>query len=129
MKAREELVARLAQTRRAVLGDLSDAAYEELKLAVQEAPENFIDTPENQAFFLVSKAIDRFERDCRDRGADLSRAIHMYLSTAKPAYERYVEPFRAKADIIVCDAENDAALEAVARAALATAANGDGAGA
>ena len=66
MKAREELVARLAQTRRAVLGDLSDAAYEELKLAVQEAPENFIDTPENQAFFLVSKAIDRFERDCRD---------------------------------------------------------------
>ena len=75
------------------------------------------------------RLIRRFERDCRDRGADLSRAIHMYLSTAKPAYERYVEPFRAKADIIVCDAENDAALEAVAGAALATAANGDGAGA
>ena len=64
------------------------------------------------------RVIRRFERDCRDRGADLSRAIQMYLGTAKPAHEKYVEPFKHTADIIIQDAANDAALDIVARGIL-----------
>ena len=66
MTAREELVERLALTRRAALGGMSDAAYEELRLAVREAPEACIDTPANQAFSMVCSAIERFEKDCED---------------------------------------------------------------
>ena len=63
MRAREELVMRLAETRRATLGGISDSAFDELKRAVQDAPESFIDTPANQAFYLVCVAVERFERD------------------------------------------------------------------
>ncbi|MDO5107973.1 MAG: hypothetical protein Q4D39_06830, partial [Coriobacteriaceae bacterium] len=66
MNAREELIIRLAETRRAALGDMSDAAYEELRLAVRESPESFVDTPANQAFLMVCSAIERFEKDCED---------------------------------------------------------------
>lgn len=63
MKAREELVMRLAEARRATLGGMSDGAFDELKRAVQDAPESFIDTSANQAFYLVCTAAERFERD------------------------------------------------------------------
>lgn len=66
MRAREELLARLAQARRNTLGAMSDAAFEELKLAVQQTPEDFIDTPQNRAFALVCAAIERLERDRED---------------------------------------------------------------
>ena len=66
MNAREELVERLALTRRAALGGMSDAAFEELRLAVREAPESFIDTPANQAFALIAQALERFERSSED---------------------------------------------------------------
>ena len=81
MRAREELIARLAQTRRAALGGMSDAAFEELKLAVREAPETFVDTPQNQAFLLVCEAIERFERDCEDN--DLLDDDEYYRARAK----------------------------------------------
>jgi uridine kinase len=57
----------------------------------------------------------RIERDCRERGADLPRALNMYFRIAKPAYEKYVEPFKRKADIIISDALSDQSLELVAR--------------
>ena len=66
MNAREELVERLALTRRESLGGMSDAAFEELRLAVREAPESFIDTPANQAFALIAQALERFERSSED---------------------------------------------------------------
>ena len=66
MNAREELVERLALTRREALGGMSDAAFEELRLAVREAPESFIDTPANQAFALIAQALERFERSSED---------------------------------------------------------------
>ena len=55
----------------------------------------------------------RIERDCQNRGADLERAINMYLSTTKPAYEKYVEPFKHEANLIISDALSDDALEMV----------------
>ena len=57
--------------------------------------------------------IRRFERDCRERGASLERAIQMYLGTAKAAHERYVQPFRREADVVVPDAANEATLHIV----------------
>ena len=58
--------------------------------------------------------IRRFERDCRDRGASLERAIQMYLGTAKAAHERYVQPSRREADVVVPNAANEATLDIVA---------------
>ena len=58
--------------------------------------------------------IRRFERDCRERGASLERAIQMYLGTAKAAHERYVQPFRRLADMVVPNAADEATLEIVA---------------
>ncbi|MBO4365691.1 MAG: uridine kinase [Eggerthellaceae bacterium] len=55
----------------------------------------------------------RIERDCKYRGTDLERAINMYLGTAKPAYEKYVEPFKCEAGLVISDASSDAALETV----------------
>ena len=55
----------------------------------------------------------RILRDCRERGASLERAVSMYLDTCKLAYERYVEPCKSSADILVKDPLSDAELEAV----------------
>lgn len=60
------------------------------------------------------RVLRRIVRDCRERGTDLERAAKMYLDTCKPAHERYVEPFKEKADIVIEDALQDAALESVA---------------
>lgn len=59
------------------------------------------------------RVLRRIIRDCNERGADLQRAADMYLEFSKPAHERYVEPFKEKADVVVSDALNDASLEAV----------------
>jgi uridine kinase len=61
-----------------------------------------------------TRTLRRIERDCKERGADLSRAIKMYLETTKPAHEVYVEPYKHAADIVIPDALDDEALEVVA---------------
>lgn len=60
------------------------------------------------------RMLRRIERDCRERGADLSRAIKMYLDGAKPAHEVYVEPYKYTADIVITNAQGDRALAVVA---------------
>ena len=60
------------------------------------------------------RMLRRIERDCRERGADLSRAIKMYLDGAKPAHEVYVEPYKYTADIVIPDAQSNRALAVVA---------------
>ena len=60
------------------------------------------------------RMLRRIERDCQERGADLSRAIKMYLDGAKPAHEVYVEPYKRTADIVIPDAQSDRALAVVA---------------
>ncbi len=69
MNARSELVERVASRRRAELGSLSDAGYQELLEAVRGDVEHFIDSPEEEAFLLVTKAVER-ESAARD-GEDL----------------------------------------------------------
>lgn len=73
------------------------------------------------------RVLRRIVRDCRDRGADLERAVAMYLNTAKPAHEKYVEPFKPRADIIATDALGEHDLEVVlARIDELRASAGDG---
>ena len=60
------------------------------------------------------RALRRVERDCQERGTDLSRAVAMYLATSKPAYDAHIEPLKRKADIVIPNMSNERALDVVA---------------
>lgn len=47
------------------------------------------------------RILRRVVRDVRDRGRSLESVVNQYLTTVKPMHERYVEPSRRRADIIV----------------------------
>jgi len=47
------------------------------------------------------RILRRIVRDVRDRGRSLESIINQYLTTVKPMHERYVEPSKRNADIIV----------------------------
>ena len=64
------------------------------------------------------RALRRMLRDCRERGTDLPRAVEMYLGTTKPAHDKYIEPFKRKADIILPDASSERVLDVVAHAMM-----------
>ncbi len=66
MNLHEELMERLARRRSAKLGGLSDAAYAELLLAVREQPDTYLDDPQDQAFLMITQAIDRVMASRKD---------------------------------------------------------------
>lgn len=66
MRAREELIRRLALKRRQQIGSMSDEAFTELELAVKADPTRFIDDNQEQAFALIGQALERFEQACHD---------------------------------------------------------------
>ena len=66
MDGREEQVRRLALKRRRKLGDLSDAGFKELELAVSGNPAAFVDDAQEQAFALYVRAIDAYQDAQRD---------------------------------------------------------------
>lgn len=66
MRGRDELVERLAEHRRAKLAPLSDSGYDELYRAVQANPQEFIDSPADEAFALVVAALEKNDRDSAD---------------------------------------------------------------
>lgn len=47
------------------------------------------------------RILRRIVRDVRDRGRSLESVVNQYLTTVKPMHERYVEPSRRQADIII----------------------------
>ena len=47
------------------------------------------------------RILRRIVRDVRNRGRSLESVVNQYLTTVKPMHERYVEPSRRQADIIV----------------------------
>ena len=58
------------------------------------------------------RILRRIVRDVRDRGRSLESVINQYLNTVKPMHERYVEPSKRNADIIVPEGgHNRVALE------------------
>lgn len=60
------------------------------------------------------RIIRRIIRDVRDRGRSLDSVVNQYLTTVKPMHERYVEPSRRRADIIVPEGgHNKVALEMI----------------
>lgn len=60
MRAREELVERCVRRRAERLGGLSDEAMAELRLDVAAHVDDFVDTPEEQAFSLLGRALDAY---------------------------------------------------------------------
>ena len=58
------------------------------------------------------RILRRIVRDVRDRGRSLESVVNQYLNTVKPMHERYVEPSKRNADIIVPEGgHNKVALE------------------
>ncbi len=47
------------------------------------------------------RILRRIVRDVRDRGRSLDSVVKQYLSTVKPMHEKYVEPSKRNADIII----------------------------
>lgn len=64
------------------------------------------------------RVLRRLERDCLERGADIPRAVEMYLGTAKAAQEKYVEPYKSTANLVVLDGSDEITLEVVAQGIL-----------
>lgn len=65
----------------------------------------------------------RLRRDCGERGWSLENAQRNYEQIVKPAHMLYVEPARAKADIVLNDALDVAALQVLAAGIRAAAEN------
>ena len=57
------------------------------------------------------RVLRRIVRDVRDRGRSLDSVVSQYLNTVKPMHERFVEPSRRWADIIIPEGgHNEAAM-------------------
>ena len=57
------------------------------------------------------RIIRRLLRDVQERGRDLESVVNQYLSTVKPMHEKFVEPSKRRADIIIPEGgENSVAL-------------------
>lgn len=55
----------------------------------------FVDAPPDV------RLIRRIRRDMVERGRSVDQVLHQYLTTVRPMHERYVEPTRAHADLVV----------------------------
>jgi len=47
------------------------------------------------------RILRRIMRDVKERGRNLDSVVNQYLTTVKPMHERFIEPFKRVADIIV----------------------------
>ena len=60
------------------------------------------------------RILRRIVRDVRDRGRSLESVVNQYLTTVKPMHERYVEPSKRNADLIIPEGgKNAVAMEMV----------------
>lgn len=60
------------------------------------------------------RLIRRILRDTRERGRSLESVVTQYINTVKPMHEKYVEPTRKRADIVVPEGgENKVALSMI----------------
>lgn len=60
------------------------------------------------------RILRRAIRDVKERGRDLEGIANQYLATVKPMHNRYVEPTKAFADIVINSGMNDVALDIMA---------------
>ena len=68
------------------------------------------------------RILRRIRRDVIERGRSLEGVIEQYLSTVKPMHEQFVEPTKKRADLVVPEGANSAAIELLG-AAIADAQN------
>ena len=59
------------------------------------------------------RILRRVLREVEERGRDLRGIIDQYLTTVKPMHYRFVEPSKAKADIVINSGLNDVAYDIV----------------
>ncbi|MGI6029657.1 MAG: uridine kinase [Candidatus Heteroscillospira sp.] len=60
------------------------------------------------------RILRRIVRDVRDRGRSIESVVNQYLTTVKPMHERFVEPSRRNADVIIPEGgHNKVALDMV----------------
>lgn len=59
------------------------------------------------------RILRRVVRDVKERGRDIDNIVDQYLTTVKPMHYLYVEPTRAKADIVINSGMNDVAFDIV----------------
>lgn len=57
--------------------------------------------------------IRRLMRDIKERGRSTESAIEQYLSTVKPMHDKYVEPCKEYADILISGEDLDGAIETI----------------
>lgn len=63
------------------------------------------------------RILRRILRDNKERGRSVQSVVDQYLTTVKPMHERYIEPYRNSADIIVARGGfNEKALELIVSA-------------
>lgn len=70
----------------------------------------FVDAPSDL------RLVRRIRRDVRERGRTADQVLQQYLGSVRPMHERYVEPMRAHADIVVI---NDGPIEAAVERVIA----------
>ncbi len=69
----------------------------------------FVDTDADIRF------IRRLQRDIAERGRTMESVIHQYLSTVRPMHQRFVEPSKRYADIIIPEGGfNEVAMDMIA---------------
>ncbi len=110
MNFREELIQRCAAARKNKLGGLSDAAYEELLLAVRADVDSFVENPPEQALAILARAMERYEdsreddelREDDEYMAERTRRLQAVKEAAKQALE--VDPGNVDARLILSQA-------------------------
>ncbi|MCJ1345095.1 Uridine kinase [Peltigera leucophlebia] len=80
-----------------------------------------LDSPDSIDFDLLVKCLEDLKqgeviRDVRERGRDVEGCVKQWVSFVKPNFQRYVEPQRNKADIIIPRGiENKVAIDMVVK--------------
>ena len=59
------------------------------------------------------RILRRIRRDVLERGRDLAGVIDQYLSTVKPMHERFIEPTKSDADLIIPEGANSVAVDLI----------------
>ncbi|NGM68164.1 uridine kinase [Natronolimnobius sp. AArcel1] len=71
------------------------------------------------------RILRRIERDVVERGRDLEGVIEQYLETVKPMHERFVDPTKKNADVIIPEGANQVAVELLIEKIEAERSSGD----
>ena len=59
------------------------------------------------------RILRRIRRDVLERGRDLASVSDQYLSTVKPMHERFIEPTKGDADLIIPEGANNVAVDLI----------------